>query len=91
MKEELDWIADIDSSKVNVLKFIQIMSAKNPGKYLIGKGKSNASRPYHPRTGHVMYEDLDKAADPEEIAPIREDLAEVAEIHDAIKAVGWDE
>ena len=34
MNEGLDWIADVDSSKVNVLKFIQIMSAKKPGKYL---------------------------------------------------------
>jgi hypothetical protein len=43
MSEGLDWIADIDSSKMNVIKFIQIMSAKKPGKYLIGKGKSNGS------------------------------------------------
>jgi len=43
MNEELDWIADVDSGKMNVLKFIQIMSEKKPGKYLVGKGRSNGS------------------------------------------------
>lgn len=43
MNEELDWIADVDSDKMNVLKFIQIMSEKKPGKYQVGKGRSNGS------------------------------------------------
>jgi hypothetical protein len=45
MQKKLSWIADIDSRKVNVFKFVQSMSSEDLGKYLIGKGESNVN-PY---------------------------------------------
>ena len=45
MNKKLSWIADLDSSKVNIFTLVQIMSSRKPGKYLFGKGKSNGS-PY---------------------------------------------
>jgi hypothetical protein len=41
MNAKLDWIADVDSSKVSVLKIVQIISAKKPGNYILGRGKSD--------------------------------------------------
>ena len=43
MNAKLDWIADVDSSKVSVLKIVQIMSAKKPGNYILGRSKSDDS------------------------------------------------
>jgi hypothetical protein len=45
MNKKLSWIADLDSSKVNIFSLVQIMSSRKPGKYLFGEGKSNGS-PY---------------------------------------------
>ncbi len=43
MNGKLDWIADVDSSKVNVIKIVQVLSARKPGKYILGKRKSNGN------------------------------------------------
>jgi hypothetical protein len=45
MNKKLSWIADLDSSKVNIFTFVQTMSSRKPSKYLFGEGKSNGS-PY---------------------------------------------
>jgi len=45
MNKKLSWIADIDTSKVNVIKVVKAMIANKPGKYILGEGKSNGS-PY---------------------------------------------
>lgn len=45
MNKKLSWIADLDSSKVNIFTLVQTMSSRKPGKYLFGKGKSSVS-PY---------------------------------------------
>ena len=45
MKQDINWIADVDSSKVSVFKLVQTMSSRKPGVYLLGKGKSNGN-PY---------------------------------------------
>jgi hypothetical protein len=45
MKKKLSWIADLDSSQVNIFSLVQVMSSRKPGKYLFGEGKSSVS-PY---------------------------------------------
>ena len=45
MIKKPQWIADIDSSKINVIKMIQAMNANKPGKYMIYKNKDNGN-PY---------------------------------------------
>jgi hypothetical protein len=45
MKQKINWIADIDTSKVNVIKVVKAMIANKPGKYILGEGKSNG-KPY---------------------------------------------
>jgi hypothetical protein len=45
VNKKLSWIADLDSSKVNIFTLVQMMSSRKPGKYLLGDGKSNGS-PY---------------------------------------------
>ena len=43
MNKKLSWIADIDTSKVNVIKVVKAMIANKPGKYILGEGKSNGN------------------------------------------------
>ena len=43
MKQRISWVQDVDSSKVNVFEFVQIMGHRRPGKYLLGRAKSNNS------------------------------------------------
>ena len=45
MKKTPQWIADIDSSKVNVIKVVQAMIAGKPGKYMLNQRQSNGN-PY---------------------------------------------
>ena len=45
MSKKPQWVADIDSSKVNVIKVVQTMIANKPGKYMLCKHKPNGN-PY---------------------------------------------
>ena len=45
MSKKPQWIADIDSSKVNVIKVVQTMIVNRPGKYMLYKNKPNGN-PY---------------------------------------------
>ena len=45
MSKKPQWIADIDSSKVNVIKVVQAMIVNKPGKYMLCKNKPNGN-PY---------------------------------------------
>ena len=45
MNKKLSWIAELDSSKVNIFTLVQVMNSRKPGKYLFGGGNSNGS-PY---------------------------------------------
>ena len=44
MNKKLQWIADIDSRKANVMRIVQILSASKPGKYILGRGKSKGNQ-----------------------------------------------
>ena len=45
MNKKPQWIADIDSSKVNVIKVVQTMIVNRPGKYMLYQNKPNGN-PY---------------------------------------------
>jgi hypothetical protein len=45
MNKKLQWIADIDTSKTNIMKIVQILVASKSGKYILGEGKSK-DNPY---------------------------------------------
>ena len=43
MNNRPSWIKDVELGNVNIFELVQTMSSRKPGKYVLGKAKSNGN------------------------------------------------